>query len=51
HNKLVTKLQGMGAHYKGNLDQNDQMFKPGCKDILRMNQDEPTLLHTKSYDK
>ncbi|KAK8933786.1 hypothetical protein KSP39_PZI016072 [Platanthera zijinensis] len=29
-----------GADYQENLDQNDQMFKPGWKDIFRMNQNE-----------
>lgn len=29
-----------GADYQENLDHNDQMFKPGWKDIFRMNQNE-----------
>ncbi|XP_062232064.1 zinc finger protein BRUTUS-like isoform X1 [Phragmites australis] len=28
------------SHFQGNLEQSDQMFKPGWKDIFRMNQSE-----------
>jgi zinc finger-like protein len=28
------------SHFQENLEQNDQMFRPGWKDIFRMNQSE-----------
>lgn len=30
----------IGVEYSESIDQNDQMFKPGWKDIFRMNQSE-----------
>lgn len=37
---LETCISQKGIDYQESLDQNDQMFKPGWKDIFRMNQNE-----------
>jgi len=36
----VCRCSFIGAEYQESLDHNDQMFKPGWKDIFRMNQNE-----------
>ena len=39
-NSIVCYSSFLGAEYQEGLDHKDQMFKPGWKDIFRMNQNE-----------
>lgn len=38
--ELISMFSVLGIEYQESLDQSDQMFKPGWKDIFRMNQNE-----------
>ena len=38
--ELISMISVYGVEYQESLDHSDQMFKPGWKDIFRMNQNE-----------